>query len=121
MTFVRRNPLQSAIGALLAVGLLVSAVVATTGGLKAKNAVSCGSGYGYGYNPNATGYGYAPSCPGASGQFGEGTVFTVERGQSLKLSGTGGTPGQQGTYQLDFGNSTAAAASAHASSFPEPQ
>ena len=38
MTYVRRNPLQSAVGALLAVGLLVSAVVATTGGLKTRNA-----------------------------------------------------------------------------------
>src|SRR5437762_3415917 len=96
MTFVRRNPLQSAIGALLAVGLLVSAVVATTGGLKGKNAVACGSGYGYGYDTNVNGYGYAPACGTPGTQFAEGKVFTAERDGTIPLSGTTGKPGTNG-------------------------
>jgi len=122
MTSIRRNPLQSAVGALLAVGLVISALVASSGTSRFKNAAACGSGYGYGYDPTQQGYGYAPGCPGPSGRFAEGKVFTVERGQTVKLTGTGGAANAPGTIELDRGNSTAAAASGpHAASTPEPQ
>ena len=57
MVIVRRNPLQAAVGALLAVGLLVSGIMAVTGRIQ-RAAVFCenfgyqpGYGYGYAYDP----------------------------------------------------------------------
>src|SRR4051812_30509995 len=107
MTIVRRNPLQSAVGALLAVGLVVSVVVAASGTGVFKNAAACGSGYGYSFDPNnQAGYGYAPACGAASDVFGEGKVFVVQHGQQLTLSGSTGVLNAQGHIYIDFGNTT---------------
>src|SRR5687768_10206751 len=66
MVIVRRNPLQAAVGSLLAVGLLVSGILAVTGNIQPA-ATSCDAsgygfqaGYGYGYTFDAI-YGYG--CP----------------------------------------------------------
>src|SRR3954471_8073974 len=74
MTIVRRNPLHSAVGALLAVGLLVSGVLAATGNIK-RAATTCDpsgfgfqAGYGYGYTHDPQfGYGCNPAGGGGGG------------------------------------------------------
>src|SRR4051794_13022188 len=114
MTLLRRNPLQSAVGALLAVGLLVSGIVASTGGFQ-NAATSCtgygfqnGYGYGYGYD-NQFGYGCPPpTVTPASNRFAEGTVFVVQPGQKLTLSGSTGVPNVDGAIVIDSGDTTAA-------------
>jgi len=90
----------------LAVGLIVSAVVAQTSTGMFQNAAACGSGRGYGNDPNKSGYGYAPGCPPAGKAFGEGGVFVVEPGQKLTLHGTAGVPNANGNVVQDNGGST---------------
>src|SRR4051812_18796085 len=98
MTVIRRNPLQAAVGALLAVGLLVTGLVISTGSLR-NAATTCdpsgygdqpGYGYGYSYDPQF-GYGCPPSQTTTAGnRFAQGTVFVVQPGQKLTLSGSTG-------------------------------
>src|SRR5436305_8388359 len=126
MTFVRRNPLQSAVGALLAVGLLVSTlVIGPTGAFRNASRTCTGfgyqAGYGYGYGYDST-YGYGCPPPGGGGgtvtprsnHFAQGDVFVAQPGQSVTLSGSSGDPNTSGDLVQDPFESTAA--SAHESS-----
>src|SRR5437879_3697964 len=116
MTLVRRNPLQAAVGALLAVGLIVSAIAMGTHSLRPAAFTGCGYGYSYETgNNNQSGYGVCSPQP-ANNAFAEGAVFTLQPGQSLTVHGSAGKSNDpNGKINLDNGGTTSSA-SAHTAS-----
>ncbi len=65
---VFRQPLQFAVGALLAVGLVVSALVASAGATGGGSRISTDFGYGYGYAGHGLAKGHREHCPSETGR-----------------------------------------------------